>query len=67
MDEADTVLVYHPFVLLCPTIPPTPIPFHTKNDPQALNKAFQMSCGVLAEEHKALGEQEQENTRIVNK
>ena len=35
--------------------------------PQALNKAFQTSCNVLAEEHKALGEQEQENTRIVNK
>ena len=34
---------------------------------QTLNKAFQMSCAVLTEEHKALGEQEQENTRIVNK
>ena len=34
---------------------------------QILGRAFQSSCSALTEEHKALGEQEQENMRIVNR
>ncbi len=34
---------------------------------KAVGRVFQGSCALLAEDHRALGEQEQENTRIVNR
>ncbi len=33
---------------------------------QALGRAFQAACAALTEDHQALGEQEQENTRVLN-